>query len=98
MAYNELKRVLDQVKPSREQEAAMLNRLLTDERTEHRMKKRTHTPRLAAAAAAVAIVLTSGAFAAVTGLDRRLLDYFGGDGAQEELLSATAMVPSWTKS
>ena len=92
MAYNELKRVLDQVKPSREQEAAMLNRLLTDERTEHRMKKRTHTPRLAAAAAAVAIVLTSGAFAAVTGLDRRLLDYFGGDGAQEELLSATAMV------
>lgn len=92
MAYNELKRVLDQVKPSREQEAAMLNRLLTDERTEHRMKKRTHTPRLAAAAAAVALVLTSGAFAAVTGLDRRLLDYFGGDGAQEELLSATAMV------
>lgn len=92
MAYNELKRVLDQVKPSREQEAAMLNRLLTDERTEHRMKKRTHTPRLAAAAAAVALVLTSGAFAAVTGLDRRLLDYFGGDGVQEELLSATAIV------
>ena len=92
MAYNELKRVLDQVKPSREQEAVMLNRLLTDERTEHRMKKRTHTPRLAAAAAAVALVLTSGAFAAVTGLDRRLLDYFGGDGVQEELLSATAIV------
>ena len=92
MAYDELKRVLDQVKPSREREEAMLKRLLTDERTGYPMKKRHLTPRLAAVAAAAAILLTTGAFAAVTGLDGRLLDYFGGSGEQEELLSATALV------
>lgn len=92
MAYEELKRVLDQVKPSREREEAMLERLLTDERTGYPMKKRHLTPRLAALAAAAAILLTTGAFAAVTGLDGRLLGYFGGSGEQEELLSATAMV------
>ena len=92
MAYEELRRVLDQVKPSREREEAMLERLLTDERTGYPMKKRHLSPRLAAAMAAAALMLTTGAFAAVTGLDGRLLDYFGGSGEQEELLSATAMV------
>lgn len=92
MAYNELKRVLDQVKPSREQETAMLNRLLTDERRSHNMKKRTGPSKLAAAAVAAAILLTTGASAVVTGLDRRLLDYFGGGREQETLLSAAAMV------
>lgn len=92
MAYEELKRVLDQVKPSREREEAMLKRLLTGERRSHTMKKRHLTPRLAAVAAAAALLLTTGAYAAITGLDGRLLDYFGGSGEQEELLSATALV------
>lgn len=92
MAYEELKRVLDQVRPPRQREEAMLERLLTDERTGYPMKKRHLTPRLAALAAAAAILLTTGAYAVVTGLDGRLLGYFGGTPEQEELLSATAMV------
>lgn len=92
MISNKLKRVLDQVQPSPEWEKATLKRLLTDERTEHNMKKIPRPSRLAAALAAAALMLTTGAFAVVTGLDQRLLNYFGGSSAQEELLSAAAMV------
>ena len=78
MAYEELKRVLDQVKPAPEREEAMLSALLTEERTGNRMKTRNKLPRLAAVGVAAAVLLTMGAFAAVTGLDGRLLTYFGG--------------------
>lgn len=91
MAYEELKRVLDQVKPTPEREEAMLSALLTEERTGNRMKTRNKLPRLAAVGVAAAVLLTMGAFAAVTGLDGRLLTYFGGTPEQEELLSPAAV-------
>lgn len=90
MTYEELKRVLDQVKPTRSQEEAMLSALLTEERTENRMKTRNKLPRLGAVLAA-ALLATTCAFAAVTGLDRRILSYFGGTQATEALLSPAAV-------
>lgn len=91
MAYEDLQRVLDQVKPSPEREEAMLSALLEEERTEPHMKTRKRLPRLATMGVAAALLLTTGAFAAVTGLDGRLLHYFGGTPEQEELLSPAAV-------
>lgn len=91
MAYEELRRVLDQIKPAREQEEAMLSALLTEERTEAPMKTGKRLPRLAVAALAAAMVATTCAFAAVTGLDKRILNYFGGTPESETLLSPAAV-------
>lgn len=91
MAYEDLKRVLDQVKPSPNREEAMLSALLTEERMETPMKTRKKLSRLAAMGVAAALLLTTCAFAVVTGLDGRLLHYFGGTPEQEPLLSPTAV-------
>ncbi len=92
MEYKELHRILDQVTPSRDREEAMLRRLLQEERTANNMKTGRRAPKVAAAGLAAAMVLTTCAFAVVTGLDRRLLSYFGAGPEQEELLSSAAMV------
>lgn len=92
MEYKELNRVLDQVTPSRDLEEAMLKRLLQEERTAKNMNVKRRLPKMAAAGLAAAMALTTCAFAVVTGLDRRLLNYFGAGPEQEELLSSTAMV------
>ena len=91
MAYEDLRRVLDQVKPSRPREDAMLAALLEEERTENHMKTGKRLPRLAAVGLAAAVLLTTCAFAVVTGLDQRLLSYFGGTPEQEALLSPAAV-------
>lgn len=93
MAYENLRRVLDQVRPTRSREEAMLTALLREqeERMNGPMKKRQVLPRFAALAAAAALMATTCAFAVVTGLDGRLLTYFGGTPEQEELLSPAAV-------
>ncbi len=93
MAYEELRRVLDQVKPTPDREKAMLEDLLREheERMNGPMKKRRVLPRFAALAAAAALMATTCAFAVVTGLDQRLLGYFGGTPEQEALLSPAAV-------
>ena len=93
MAYEELKRVLDQVRPTRDREEAMLEDLLREheERMNGPMKKRRILPRFAALAAVAALMATTCAFAVVTGLDQRLLGYFGGTPEQEVLLSPAAV-------
>lgn len=91
MACENLKRMLDQVKPSRDREEAMLAALLREERTEKQMKLRNRLPRLAAMGVAAAMALTTCTFAVVTGLDQRLLSYFGGTPEQEALLSPAAV-------
>lgn len=91
MAYEDLDRVLDQVRPTPVQEEAMLSALLMEERTETRMKTGKKLSRFAAVAAAAALMATTCAFAVVTGLDQRLLGYFGGTPEQEALLSPAAV-------
>lgn len=91
MAYEELKRVLDQVQPAPGREEAMLTALLGEERAENPKKTRNKLPRLAAVGVAAAVLLTTCAFAALTGLDRRILDYFGGTPETEPLLTPAAV-------
>ena len=71
-----LNRVLDQVKPTPEQEQAMLDRLLREQKgvkSVSRMKKMT------AVLAAAALLLMACAFTVATGVDQRLLALFRGD-------------------
>lgn len=93
MADEDLKRVLDQVKPAPDREEAMLANLLCErERMNGSMKKGQTASRFTALAAAAALLAATCAFAVVTGLDQRLLDYFGVGPEQEVLLSPAAMV------
>lgn len=83
-----LHRVFDQVKPSRFQKEAMLARLLEPERKDKPMKKLS---KLAVIGLAAALMLVTCAAAVVTGLDQRLLDYFGAGPKQAELLAPGAV-------
>lgn len=83
-----LRRVFDQVKPSRSQKEAMLDRLLEPERKVVPMKK---LKKLTAVAIAAALMLVTCAAAVVTGLDQRILDYFGAGPEQAELLAPGAV-------
>ncbi len=90
MGRDELRRIFDQVELSPEREDALLTRLLTGERRP-RMKGKKLS-KLAAAAAAAAVLVTCAFAAVATGLDRRVVNYFGAGEEQEALLS-TAAVP-----
>lgn len=90
MAYEDLNRVLDQVRPTPEQEDAMLMALLKEERKGSNMKTGRKLPRLAVAGLAAAILATTCAAAMVTGLDGRLLSYFGATPETEALLTPAA--------
>lgn len=78
-----LRRVFDQARPSPEQKEAMLRRLLEPERKGKPMRK---LKKLTVVAIAAALMVISCAAAVVTGIDQRLLDYFGADREQAELL------------
>lgn len=95
MKPDDLCRILDQVRLAPEREDALLARLLTGERTEKTMMKTKRIPRLTAVAATVAAavaLLVTCAFAAVaTGLDQRIISYFGATLEQETLLSSSAV-------
>ncbi len=92
MGYERLNQMLNQVKPSQQQEEAMLKHLLQKERTESDMKTKHRMPKMAAAMLAAAILTTSAFAAVATGLDQRLLQYFGAEPEQTELLSPAAVV------
>ena len=83
-----LRRVFDQARPSPEQKEAMLSRLLGSERKVVPMKK---LKKMTAVGIAAALMIVTCAAAVVTGIDQRLLDYFGAGPEQEELLLPGAM-------
>lgn len=90
MRQHEFRRVLDQVKPSRAQEDAMLRRLLSEaERTEQMPMKWTR--KTAAVLLAAAVMLMACAFTVATGLDQRLMALFGA-GEQEARLIEDGVV------
>ena len=70
----DLRRMFDQIAPTQEQEATMLNRLHRTEREEHTMKRGMKRGLVALVAAAL---MMTAAFAVAAGLDQRLMDYFG---------------------
>ena len=84
MEDRDIYRVFEQVKPTRSQEEAMLERLFSEERKGRPMKLMKKT---IAVLAAAALLLTTCAFAAVTGLGRQVLDYFGVRQEDEALFS-----------
>lgn len=83
-----LRRVFDQVKPSPEQKEAMLRRLLEPERKVKPMRK---LKKLTVVGIAAALMVISCAAAVVTGLDQRLLDYFGAKPEDVTLVSPSAV-------
>ena len=83
-----LRRVFDQTRPSPEQKEAMLRRLLEPERKGKPMRK---LKKLTVVAIAAALMVISCAAAVVTGIDQRLLDYFGAGPEQAELLAPGAV-------
>lgn len=82
-----LRRVFDRTRPSPEQKEAMLSRLLEPERKVVPMKKLKKLTVIGIAAA----LMVSCAAAVVTGIDQRLIDYFGADQEQAELLVPCAV-------
>ena len=83
-----LRRVFDRTRPSPEQKEAMLSRLLEPERKVVPMKK---LKKLTVIGIAAALMVISCAAAVVTGIDKRLLDYFGVGPEQAELLAPGAV-------
>lgn len=83
MERRDLNRMFDALAPTPEQEQAGLSRLLQTERKVTPMKK---LKKLTVAAVAAALMVTACAAAVATGIDQRLLDYFGANQEQAELL------------
>ena len=83
MERHELNRMFDRLAPTPEQEQAVLDRLLQTERKGKPMKK---LKKLTVIGIAAALMVISCAAAVVTGIDQRLLDYFGASPKQAELL------------
>ena len=83
MEPRDLNRMFDALAPTAEQEQAGLDRLLQKERKVRPMKK---LKKLTVVGIAAALMVISCAAAVVTGIDQRLLDYFGASPQQAELL------------
>ena len=88
MEQRDLNRMFDALAPTREQEQAVLSRLLRTERKGRPMKE---LKKLTVIGIAAALMVISCAAAVVTGIDKRLIDYFGGGKQVEELLLPGAM-------
>ena len=91
MKPDDLRRVFDQVKPDPKRENALLARLLAGEGTEKTGMKAKRMPRLTTVAVAAALLVTCAFAAVATGLDQRIINYFGATAEQEELLSSAAL-------
>ena len=88
MERHELNRIFERLLPAPEQEEAVWNRLLQrEERPARRIGRWSAFP----AAAVLLLVLVTCAAASVTGMDRRLTDFFGGGEETETLLLPGAM-------
>ena len=92
MGYERLNQMLNQVKPSQQQEEAMLKHLLQKERTESDMKTKHRMPKMAAAMLAAAILTTSAFAAVATGLDQRLCSILGRNRSRRNCSSPAAVV------
>lgn len=92
MDNKRLSRVFDQVRPSRDREEAMLERLLYENEREARPTMKRSRKLTAALALAAALVLTVCAFAVAAALEPEFLRYFGA-GAEDEQLLCSAAVP-----
>lgn len=84
---DKLRRTLDRALPAPDQADAILTRLLREDRKEKTMKK---FPRKAAALLIAAALLATSAFAVATGLDQKLIRFFGAAPQEVPLLSAAA--------
>lgn len=84
----EIKRVFDQVKPTPEQEQAMLDRLF---RAQKEVKPMSRMKKMTTVLVAAALLLMACAFTVTTGLDKRIMDFLGAGGEKEELLSSEAV-------
>lgn len=93
MENRELKRVFDQVKLSPERQEAMLERLLSGERSRKTVKPMKKT---VAVLVAAALMLMACAFTVATGLDQRILEYFGGTEEDAQLLAPGFMAVDLT--
>ncbi len=80
-----LNRVLDQVKPTPEQEQAMLDRLLREQKG---VKPVSRIKKMTAVLVAAALLLMACAFTVATGLDQRIVEYFKGEPKDAGLMSA----------
>lgn len=84
MERRELERMFDRMRPTPEQEKAMLDRVLTGQKevkSVSRMKKMT------AIMVAAALLLLACAFTVAAGLDQRILEYFKGRPEDSHLMS-----------
>lgn len=84
MTSRDLNQIFEEFVPTGEQEQAMLDRLLTEQkevRPVNRIKKMT------VVLVAAALMLMACAFTVVTGLDQRILTYFDGGEEQAQLVS-----------
>ena len=88
MERRDLNRMFDALAPTSEQEQAVLSRLLLTERKGKPMKK---LKKLTVIGIAAALMVISCAAAVVTGIDKRLIDYFGASPEQAELLAPCAL-------
>lgn len=93
MENRELKRVFDQVKLSPERQEAMLERLLSGERSRKTVRPMKKT---VAVLVAAALMLMACAFTVATGLDQRILEYFGGTEEDAQLLAPGFMAVDLT--
>lgn len=93
MENRELKRVFDQVKLSPERQEAMLERLLSGERSGKTVKP---MKKMVAVLVAAALMLMACAFTVATGLDQRILEYFGGTEEDAKLLAPGFMAVDLT--
>lgn len=85
MENRELKRVFDQVNLSPERQEAMLERLLSGERSGKTVKP---MKKMVAVLVAAALMLMACAFTVATGLDQRIVEYFKGEPKDASLMSA----------
>lgn len=88
MDKRDFNRVFDQVRPSPEQKETILRRLLEPEKEVFPVKK---LKKLTVVGIAAALMVVTCAAAVVTGLDQRLMDYFGADPEQAQLLISGAV-------
>lgn len=85
----EWKRVFDQVKPTPEQEQAMLDRLLQEQKE---VKPVSRRKKITVVLVAAAVLLMACAFTVMAGLDQRILEYFKGE-PEDAYLMTEGIVP-----
>lgn len=84
MTFHDLNRAFDEFAPTHEQEQAMLDRLLTEQKEG---KAVYHMKKVTAVIAAAALLLLACAFTVATGLDQRFLAYFRGTEGDAQAVS-----------